>query len=455
MIRIRNSSYDLKKFGKKTSRLSFFCFVNKILMFAYLIDRNYCLSGPVFIQPSDIQNREQLIVTTKCSYEREVFKRDGPSTQVKFNQIQGKCSVLSLKHFCTRKNLSYLEKLFSFVIVILDRLTEISESHVYVCESKYFNDDHSIRNLSKPLKRISLSSKATADEIWTYRKELLLKQDASSGLFKLVDESAVVVEFDDQSTMDVDDQHNNSMNLNSSFSNRYNNNGNGNGRKSNRRVGPSRPISGYLVFASDARKRLAQTNPGLSFADIGRIIGDQWRRLPQPDRERYDERARERTREQEMQAVQNETPHTPQRIVNGGVAINGYYQNIQPINGGGILPILLKPPPPPPVQQQQQQPQIASVHVVPPRVQRVAHSETYSRYIDHLKTDHPFSSDWPKQLKATIGSNGNHPARTLPSHWLINNSPGFYNNMYEALWSMRENMWTDMVRPRNVLSDEW
>lgn len=121
--------------------------------------------------------------------------------------------------------------------------------------------------------------------------------------------------------------------------------------------------------------------------------------------------------------------------------------DIQPMNNGGagILPILLKPPPAP----------VAPVHVVPPRIQRVAHSETYSRYIDHLKTDHPFSSDWPKQLKATIGSNGNLPGRTLPSHWLLNNSPGFYNNMYEALWSMRENMWTDIVRPRNVLSDEW
>ncbi|CAF1508947.1 unnamed protein product, partial [Adineta steineri] len=32
---------------------------------------------------------------------------------------------------------------------------------------------------------------------------------------------------------------------------------------------------------------------------------------------------------------------------------------------------------------------------------------------------------------------------------------GFYNNVYEALWSMRDNMWSDVVRVRNVLSDEW
>ena len=53
------------------------------------------------------------------------------------------------------------------------------------------------------------------------------------------------------------------------------------------------------------------------------------------------------------------------------------------------------------------------------------------------------------------GSNGSNTTRTLPSNWFTNNSPGLYNNVYEALWSMRDNMWSDVVRIRNVLSDEW
>ncbi|CAF4423266.1 unnamed protein product, partial [Adineta steineri] len=111
-------------------------------------------------------------------------------------------------------------------------------------------DDHSLRGLSKPLKRISLSSKATADEIWTFRKELLLKQDIPGGLFKLVDDSSTI-DTEDQlnSILNGDEHHSNfDNNLNSSFSNRYNNN-----RKSNRRTSTSRPPSGYLVFASDSR----------------------------------------------------------------------------------------------------------------------------------------------------------------------------------------------------------
>jgi hypothetical protein len=108
----------------------------------------------------------------------------------------------------------------------------------------------------------------------------------------------------------------------------------------------------------------------------------------------------------------------------------------------GAVPVLIKPPP-------------TAVVNHPPRIQRVVHSETYSRYIEHLKSDYPFISDWPKQLKTSFGNNGNHNSRPLPSHWLRNNSPGFYNNVYEALWSMRDNMWSDVVRVRNVFSDEW
>ncbi|CAF2827818.1 unnamed protein product [Rotaria sp. Silwood2] len=222
----------------------------------------------------------------------------------------------------------------------------------------------------------------------------------------------------------------------------------GGSTKSNRRASSSRPPCGYLIFASESRKRLIRDNPGIPFGEMSRIIGDQWRRLSPHEREKYEEKARERAREQDTQQVSNnpmtyDSPINPQRIINGGVAINGYYPNVSnvyPMNN--VLPVVIKPP-------------AAAIVNCPPRIQRVVHSEMYSKYIEHLKTDYPFISDWPKQLKASIGNNGNIPSRPLPSHWLINNSPGFYNNVHEALWSMRDNMWSDVVRVRNVLSDEW
>jgi len=41
---------------------------------------------------------------------------------------------------------------YDTILYSSDRLTEIVESDVYVCESKYIVDDHSLRGLSKPLK---------------------------------------------------------------------------------------------------------------------------------------------------------------------------------------------------------------------------------------------------------------------------------------------------------------
>lgn len=106
-------------------------------------------------------------------------------------------------------------------------------------------------------------------------------------------------------------------------------------------------------------------------------------------------------------------------------------------------------------------PPTAAIVTCPPRTQRLVHSEAYLRYIENLKPDNQFISDWPKQLKASMNntsnqsSNGGHSSRTLPANWLLNGSPGLYNNVHEALWSMRDNMWSDVIRIRNVLSDEW
>ncbi|CAF4736525.1 unnamed protein product, partial [Rotaria magnacalcarata] len=62
-----------------------------------------------------------------------------------------------------------------------------------------------------------------------------------------------------------------------------------------------------------------------------------------------------------------DSPVNSPRIVNGGVAINGYYPsvpNAYPMNGA--LPIALKPP-------AQPLPPPAAIINRPPRIQRVAH----------------------------------------------------------------------------------
>jgi len=59
---------------------------------------------------------------------------------------------------------------FSIKILILfqGRLTEISENDVYVCESKYIADDHSLRSLTKGLKVKKINIEETIKTIISF-----------------------------------------------------------------------------------------------------------------------------------------------------------------------------------------------------------------------------------------------------------------------------------------------
>ena len=49
--------------------------------------------------------------------------------------------------------------------------------------------------------------------------------------------------------------------------------------KTQRRITSTRLPCGYLIFASESRKRLIRDNPGIPFGDMSRIIGDQVREI--------------------------------------------------------------------------------------------------------------------------------------------------------------------------------
>jgi len=251
-------------------------------------------------------------------------------------------------------------------------------------------------------------------------------------------------------------------------------------RKGNRRS--ARNPCGYLVYASEARKRLIKDNPTIPFGEMSRMIGEQWRRLTTAEKDKYEEKARERAKEHEIEeqkrigttgyqqqistmnsnyTIQNDNHGninnnlTGTRMVNGygpTVTMNGHhYQNMTGVQMNGMSPA--KPTSP-------------SVVTCPPKTQRLVHSEAYLRYIENLKSGNQYITDWPKQLKASSSSHpqqqqqqqtnniNNNNQRSLPAHWLTN-GPGLYNNVVDALWSMRDNMFQDVVRIRNVLSEEW
>lgn len=54
---------------------------------------------------------------------------------------------------------------------------------------------------------------------------------------------------------------------------------------------PSRHLTGYLIYASEVRKRVVNENPHQSFGYISQLIGIDWKALPNVIRNRYNEKA--------------------------------------------------------------------------------------------------------------------------------------------------------------------
>lgn len=82
---------------------------------------------------------------------------------------------------------------------------------------------------------------------------------------------------------------------------------------------------------------------------------------------------------------------------------------------------------------------------VPPRTQRLLHSEAYIKYIEGLTPDNRNISNWEKQLKASEGSiEPPSDQNRLPIHWL-NNRNGNHGNILNALWTLRDFMFRDAL----------
>eukprot|EP00096_Caligus_rogercresseyi_P010504 TRINITY_DN384_c1_g1_i2.p1 TRINITY_DN384_c1_g1~~TRINITY_DN384_c1_g1_i2.p1 ORF type:complete len:159 (+),score=48.67 TRINITY_DN384_c1_g1_i2:725-1201(+) len=81
-------------------------------------------------------------------------------------------------------------------------------------------------------------------------------------------------------------------------------------------------------------------------------------------------------------------------------------------------------------------------HTVPPRPQKLLHSEAYIKYIEGLTTESQSMSNWERQLQATKENTKTDEAQ-LPAHWLSDN--GQHGTSLDALWALREFMMSDSL----------
>lgn len=50
-------------------------------------------------------------------------------------------------------------------------------------------------------------------------------------------------------------------------------------------------VTGYILYSSENRKSVAEKNPNKGFGEISRMVGTDWRKMPQEEKLKYEERA--------------------------------------------------------------------------------------------------------------------------------------------------------------------
>lgn len=54
---------------------------------------------------------------------------------------------------------------------------------------------------------------------------------------------------------------------------------------------PKRSLSAYMFFANENRDIVRAENPGITFGDVGKMLGDKWKSLTAEDKVPYEEKA--------------------------------------------------------------------------------------------------------------------------------------------------------------------
>lgn len=89
---------------------------------------------------------------------------------------------------------------------------------------------------------------------------------------------------------------------------------------------------------------------------------------------------------------------------------------------------------------------------VPPRPQRVLHSEAYIKYIEGLQSDSRYIAPWEKTLKANPETTPSVDVAKLPTNWFGKNTEDKTDDVVSALWQLRNFMMKDVLQLQKNIS---
>lgn len=206
------------------------------------------------------------------------------------------------------------------------RPTEITETDVYICEYLF---DETRKQLRKGpgvqdgglLRRFTHSQQVTPDEIYYYKRTILPQSAAAAAaamgddlnssdlllgmLEDSMDGGRSSVGSDYASTPSTAHAHAAPSSSSTSTGKKF---------KFKKQV-----ITGYILYSREHRKTFVAANPEATFGDISRLVGNEWRSLPQVERLSWEERAgkvnEENTRRLEELGCMSPTPFANYELV--------------------------------------------------------------------------------------------------------------------------------------------
>ncbi|KAL8654392.1 MAG: hypothetical protein Q9226_003458 [Calogaya cf. arnoldii] len=72
---------------------------------------------------------------------------------------------------------------------------------------------------------------------------------------------------------------------------------------------PKRGLSAYMFFANDNRENVREENQGITFGQVGKVLGERWKALNPKQREPYEAKAAaDKKRYEKEKAAYNDQP---------------------------------------------------------------------------------------------------------------------------------------------------
>ncbi|XP_070490387.1 protein polybromo-1 isoform X4 [Chironomus tepperi] len=249
--------------------------------------------GPWILTPTELP---PMVLANHLQFRQEVFLSTVQETTPTIG-IVGKCCVLEVDEYTTR------------------RPTEIPESDVFLCESIYDEFNKQIKKLQGTghLKKFTHTQAVTPDEIYYFRRPIVIQRDqlkmeaiggGNSCDFGMTEDSMDTDIGSDGFALNTSSPIPTTvLSTPASTSKRP---AAFTGGKSGKKV-----ITGYILYSSEVRKAKVLENPECKFGDISRMIGDEWRALPQNERRQWEDRA---------SAIneQNASKYAEEMALNGG-----------------------------------------------------------------------------------------------------------------------------------------